>query len=57
MAGFLIFSLLGLLICYSIFLYLDKHTCSVFFTIRIASLINGAKFVGPDMRIFGVISL
>ena len=32
-------------------------TCPVFFTIRIASLINGAKFVGPAIRTFGVILL
>ena len=32
-------------------------TWPVFFTIRIASLINGPKLVGPDIRTFGVILL
>ena len=35
----------------------QSRTCPVFFTIRIASLINGAKFVGPAMRTRGVILL
>lgn len=33
------------------------YTCPVFFTIRIASLINGEKFVGPAIRTLGVILL
>jgi hypothetical protein len=35
----------------------SSRTCPVFFTIRIASLINGAKFVGPAIRTLGVILL